>query len=214
MKINDTPEIESKEITLTKEMLDIDHLELAELIKIPLNLKIDDLGEGNCDFVTRTNEIAEDGEEISWVSDADYDKSYVSIMIDPISLIFGMDEIDSRDAILAEITVIPFFRTIKEIKAEVAFAKECDEIVNQEEVRKWGVEPLYYSDEVEERVLDEQHWFETHDDRTGHNAFYNVKTTPEELEEVRQLVLSVPPIRRYVEKVKNAISVQHCLLAD
>ena len=212
MKIIDTFEnlfgrectIESDDIKLTKEMLDLSRMEHDDTIWIPLKLKLDDLSkkDGAFDFITHANELAveQTDEDVCWCMDGDYDKCYVSLGFDLMALTNGFP----RDAISAQITIIPFSRTSDEIKAEIDNAKSCDEITNPRAVKEYGLEPIYYSDEATERILDEQHWFETHNDREGHNSYWPVKVKPEEFEEIRELLYSIPEIKKIADEFDTA----------
>lgn len=220
MKISDTfttlfgkkATIESDDIRLTKEMLDLSRMEHDDIIWIPLKLKLDDLSkkDGAFPFVTNANEltIEQTDENVCWCDDGDFDKSFVSLGFDIMALANGIKYGSFRgNPIFSIITIVPFSRTPVEMKVEIDHAKRCDEIINLEAVEEYGCKPIYYSDEVKERVEDEQHWFETHNDREGHDSYWSVKVTPEEFEEIRKLLNSIPEIKKITDGYDAACTV-------
>jgi len=195
--------LKSDDIRLSEKMLNLSNVKHDDTIWIPLKLKLDDLSRDNAfDFAAHANELAieQTDEDICWCDDCDYDKSYISLGFDPMALANGMGYCNFPNApISAQITILPFYRTPAEIRAEIANAKKSDEVTNKQAVREDGCEPIYFSDEVKERVEDEQQWLKTHDSMDGHNSYWSVKITPAEFKEIKKMLLNIPEIKKIAE---------------
>lgn len=186
----------SDEIKLDKSLLDMEHATNdGELIHIPLKLKLDDLK--NCyDLVSHTNESADlsEWEDEIWCDDYDEEKSFISLFIDLEALSCG------DGGLQIVVNIIPPYRTQEEIDTEVQNEKVYEEKNHwKPEIVCEGCEPVYYWEELRDRLMDEKQWLENHSDKEGHYSFYQVDATQDVLDEI----FSIPEIKAAYDEFNN-----------
>lgn len=186
----------SDEIKLDKSTLDLDHMiNEGDIIRIPLRLKLNDL-ENYFDVVEHTNESADLGwENECWCDDYDEEKSFISLFIDLEALSCG------DGGLQVVVNVIPPYRTQAEIDEEVQDEKVYEEKNHwKPEIACEGCEPVYYWEQLRDRLMDEKQWLENHSDKEGHYSFYQVDATQEALDKI----LSIPEIKKAYDAFNNA----------
>lgn len=187
----------SDEIKLDKSTLDLDHMvDEGDIIRIPFKLKLNDL-KNYFDLVSHTNESADLGLDECWCDDYDEEKSFISLFIDFESLSCG------DGGLQLVINIIPPVRTQKEIDEEVQDEKEREKRLGGYDcykVDEFDGKPIYYWEQLRNRLMDEKEWRENHSDKEGRYSFYQVDATQDVLDEI----FSIPEIKAAYDRFNNA----------
>lgn len=193
----------SEEFTLNADMLDVQHMDNdAEALRIPLKLKINDI---HATFlVAAAGEENYDCEE-DWQCDFDNDKTKINMCIDTNFLLEPIHEGSIHD-VTADFDIMPYPWTREEAKKEVAAAKEHDSFpINEYEIIHKGEEPYYEWQVRRDQIQNEMDFLKNRKNNEFHYGFCNVYCSQEELEKIKEMLLSIPEIKALVDGIKACI---------
>ena len=193
----------SEEFTLNADMLDLQHMDDdAESLKIPLKLKINDI---YATFLVAAAEEENYDCEEDWQCDFDDDKTKINLYVDTNFLLLPVHEGSIHD-VTANLDIMPYPWTKEEAKKEVAAIKEHDSFpMNEYEVTHEGEEPYYEWQFRRDQIQNEMDFLRKREDNDFHYGFCNVDCSQEELEGIRQMLLSIPEIKALVDGIEACI---------